>query len=173
MKKSVKESETMKLNATKIEQAAAWVEAHGLYPQPLGASVSEFCKAMGVGRTTYRRWVKTDQMEQALIRAREKFRAQTVRDVSRAVIDAAKGQTETREVEARTASGELVRFRETIRRPPDIRAAVFVLTNLDPANWRLKPETQIQVAPAPLRIVVESEKGAEDLRRAIEAIAAK
>lgn len=163
----------MKLNATKIEQAAAWVEAHGLYPQPLGASVSEFCKAMGIGRRTFYRWSEMAQMEQALIRAREKFRADTVRDVSRAVIDAAKGQTETREVEARTASGELVRFRETIRRPPDIRAAVFVLTNLDPANWRMKPETQIQVAPAPLRIVVESEKGAEDLRRAIEANAAK
>lgn len=74
----------MKPNATKIEQAAAWVEAHGLYLQPLGASVSEFCKATGIGRRTFYRWSKMAQMEQALIRARENFGRRFVREVSRA-----------------------------------------------------------------------------------------
>ena len=48
----------MKLTPTKIKECAAWVEKHGLHPQPCGASVQDFCKAMGISDETHRRWMR-------------------------------------------------------------------------------------------------------------------
>ncbi len=45
----------MKLNAAKIQEAAAWVEKNGLHPQPCGATLRSFCKAMGISDETFRR----------------------------------------------------------------------------------------------------------------------
>lgn len=181
----------MKLNATKIKEAAAWVEAHGLYPQPFGASIDDFCKAMGIGRTTYKRWSKMDQMADALNHAREKFRAATVREVSNATIAAAKGweQSEVKEegkampetVETfDPATGKLISrrtshkmvtvkaTRRTVSLPPDINAAKLVLTNLDPEHWKLKQQVEHAGEVKGVNIVVESEDAAAALRQALE-----
>lgn len=175
----------MKLNAAKIQEAEAWVEKNGLHPQACGATVKDFCKAMGIDDATFRRWMKKADFADALTRAREVFAQTTVREVSNALVKAARGVDFTKIKEEAKAekvvefdpkTGKKVReymgdlktvkaYRETVYFPPDTKAAMFVLTNLDPENWKNKQDTTVHT-PDGVRIIVEN----EEQKRRIETI---
>ena len=164
----------MKLNAEKIQEAAAWVERNGLHPQPCGATLRDFCKAMGINDATYRRWQNNAEFADALTRARELFRINTVREVENALVKAARGVDFTRikeeakaevvkEYDPKTGkkvkeyTGELKTVkatRETVYFPPNVEAAKFVLTNLAGDAWKIKQETAL--TGTILKVVVEN-----------------
>jgi len=164
----------MKLNAEKIQEAAAWVERNGLHPQPCGATLRDFCKAMGINDATYRRWQNNADFADALTRARELFRINTVREVENALVKAARGVDFTRikeeakaevvkEYDPKTGkkvkeyTGELKTVkatRETVYFPPNVEAAKFVLTNLAGDAWKIKQETAL--TGTILKVVVEN-----------------
>lgn len=164
----------MKMNAAKIAEAEAWVEKNGLHPQPCGATIRDFCKAMGIDDATFRRWSKIADFADALNRAREVFRVTTIREVENALVKAARGVDFTKEkteakaekvVEYDPKTGKKVReymgdpkvvkaVRETFYYPPDVKAAIFVLTNMAPEDWKVKQETAITAQG--LRVVVEN-----------------
>ena len=164
----------MKLNAEKIQEAAAWVERNGLHPQPCGATLRDFCKAMGINDATYRRWLNNAEFADALTRARELFRITTVREVENALVKAARGVDFTRikeeakaekvvEYDPKTGkkvkeyTGELKTVkatRETVYFPPNVEAAKFVLTNLAGDAWKIKQETAL--TGTILKVVVEN-----------------
>jgi hypothetical protein len=164
----------MKLNAEKIQEAAAWVERNGLHPQPCGATLRDFCKAMGINDATYRRWQNNADFADALTRARELFRINTVREVENALVKAARGVDFTRikeeakaevvkEYDPKTGkkvkeyTGELKTIkatRETVYFPPNVEAAKFVLTNLAGDAWKIKQETAL--TGTILKVVVEN-----------------
>ena len=172
----------MKLNATKIAEAEAWVEKNGLIPQPCGASLRQFCEAMGIDQRTYYRWSKSAVFADALTRAREKFRVTTVRDVENALVKAARGVDFTKvkeEARAETVvefdpkTGKKVRettgqlktikaTRETYYYPPNVEAAKFVLTNLAPEDWKLKQEVN-HSGTLEQKVVVESKEEADKI----------
>lgn len=178
----------MKLNATKITEAAAWVERNGLHPQPCGASIKDFCAAMGISFNTYQRWQENDNFVNALTRARKVFRTTTIRDVENALIKAAKGVDFTKEkteakaekvVEYDPKTGKKVKeymgdakvvkaTRETMYYPPDIKAAIFVLTNMAPDTWKQKQETTLQGNGGPIAITLADNAAMEGLKRALE-----
>ena len=167
----------MKLNADKIKEAAAWVEKNGLFPQACGASVKDFCKAMGISDETWRRWQKNVELVDALNRARELFKSQTIREVENALVKAAKGVDFTKVKEEAKAekvveydpkTGKKVReymgdvkvvkaVRETFYYPPDVKAAQFVLTNMAPEVWKNKQDTTVHT-PEGMRIIVENDE---------------
>lgn len=173
----------MKLNADKIKEAAAWVEKNGLFPQACGASVKEFCKAMGIGERTYTNWCKIAAFADAISRARELFKSQTIREVENALVKAAKGVDFTKEkteakaekvVEYDPKTGKKVReymgepkvvkaTRETFYYPPDVKAAQFVLTNMAPEAWKNKQETEHKGLPENI-LIVKNEEEARKLR---------
>lgn len=154
----------MKLCAAKIAEAEAWVELNGLHPQRCGATIKDFCKAMGISDETFRRWRNNVVFVEALNRAREKFTETTVKAVENALIKAARGMNFTREkteakaekvVEYDPVTGKRVKeymgevkvvkaVRETMFYPPDIKAAIFVLTNMASESWKQKQETTVQ-----------------------------
>jgi hypothetical protein len=164
----------MKLNAEKIQEAAAWVERNGLHPQPCGATLRDFCKAMGIATRTYERWQDNVAFVAALTRARELFRINTVREVENALVKAARGVDFTRikeeakaevvkEYDPKTGkkvkeyTGELKTVkatRETVYFPPNVEAAKFVLTNLAGDAWKIKQETAL--TSTILKVVVEN-----------------
>lgn len=172
----------MKMNAAKIAEAEAWVERNGLHPQPCGATIRQFCKAMGISDETFRRWQDNVEFVEALTRAREKFRATTIVEVENALVKAARGVDFTKEkteakaekvVEYDPKTGKKVReymgeakvvkaTRETMYYPPDIKAAIFVLTNLAPDTWKNKQETAI-TTPEGMIIRVDNEDQAHRL----------
>lgn len=164
----------MKLNAEKIQEAAAWVERNGLHPQPCGATLRDFCKAMGITWDTYKKWCEKSEFSDALTRARELFRITTVREVENALVKAARGVDFTRikeeakadvvkEYDPKTGkkvkeyTGELKTVkatRETVYFPPNVEAAKFVLTNLAGDAWKIKQETAL--TGTILKVVVEN-----------------
>ena len=147
----------MKLSAAKIRECAAWVEVNGLYPQRCGASIKQFCEAMGINDATYRRWSEKADFADALTHAREIFAQNTVQGVANALVKAALGvefvkkkdegrpqvvkeydpKTGKKIKEYTTEKIVTVKsIRETVYFPPDVNAAKFLLTNLDPEKWK-------------------------------------
>lgn len=150
----------MKLNAAKIAECAAWVEKNGLHPQACGASLRDFCAAMGIGERTYFDWQKKSaDFAVAVEQARARYASRIVRDVENALVKAAVGVDfeTTREKgkafdevvrEYDPATGKLIRetktkklvtveaIREKKYYPPDVKAVQFVLTNLAPDKWK-------------------------------------
>lgn len=174
----------MKLTPAKIKECAAWVEKHGLYPQPKGASVKTFCDAMGIAVKTYERWQQNVEFVTALNRARELYRRTVVEEVVNATVEAAKGfQFEKTREDAKAVdevveefdpvTGKLIRrttskklvtvkaVRERYTCPPDVKAATLVLTNMDSENWKVRQETKQTIIPE--RVVVESQEQADKL----------
>lgn len=149
----------MKLSAAKIRECAAWVEVNGLYPQRCGASIKQFCEAMGIDPRTYNRWAEKSELSEALTHAREVFKQRTVQEVSNALVKAAKGyefvktKTEGKPqvvTEYDPKTGKKVKTyqtekiipvkstKEVIYVEPNVHAACFLLTNMDPDNWKNK-----------------------------------
>ena len=176
------------MNAAKIAEAEAWVERNGLHPQPCGATIREFCKAMGISDETFRRWQENVEFVDALTRAREKFRATTIVEVENALVKAALGVDFTKEkteakaekvVEYDPKTGKKVKeymgdakvvkaTRETMYYPPDIKAAIFVLTNMAPDTWKQKQETTLQGNGGPIAITLADNAAMEGLKKALE-----
>lgn len=182
----------MKLTPAKIKECADWVEKHGLHPQPCGASVDDFSKAMGIDRVTCWRWMKIATFATAINAARDKYAAKIVFDVENALVKAALGldAEETKEKakavddvirEYDPATGNLVREHKTkklvtmeatrTRRyyPPDVKAAQFILTNMAAGTWRQKQDLNIGAQQGTVIEVKTGDQAAADgLRKALE-----
>ena len=149
----------MKFCKAKIQECVEWVEQNGLYPQRCGASIKQFCEAMGIGFDTFQRWNQNANFANAISRAREVFKQRTVQEVSNALVKAAKGyefsktKNESKpevitEYDPKTGkkvrsypTGKLIPIRSTrevIYVEPNVHAACFLLTNMDPDNWKNK-----------------------------------
>lgn len=177
----------MKMCAEKIAEAAAWVERNGLHPQPCGAMVKDFCKAMGISAETYYQWSQNAEFSEAISRAREVFKINTVREVENALVKAARGVDFTREkteakaekvVEYDPKTGKKVKeymgeakvvkaTRETMYYPPDVKAAIFVLTNMAGQDWKDKQEKTITGGDQPINVNVRDPKAASGLAKAL------
>jgi len=175
----------MKLNARKIAEAEAWVEKNGLHPQPCGATIKMFCTQMGISFMTYQRWCENENFVNALNRAREIFHSTTVRDVENALVKAARGvdfvhikeEKKAQKVKEYDEKGRKIKeydgdpiivksMRETIYYPPDVKAAQFVLTNMEPERWKNKQEHTISPDSQPL-VLQLSERAKEGLEKAL------
>ena len=156
----------MKLSAAKIRECAAWVEVNGLYPQRCGASIRQFCEAMGISERTYNNWIKISGFSDAITHAREVFQQNTVHEVVNALVRAARGvdfvkkkdegrpqvvkeydpKTGKKIKEYTTEKIVTVKsLRESVYYPPDVNAAKFLLTNMDPENWKNKQDNVTDV----------------------------
>lgn len=175
----------MKMTEEKINECVRWVEENGLYPQKCGATIKQFCEAMEIHEATYFRWVENESFANALARARDAFRQRAVVEVSNALMKAARGVDFTKIREEKKAQrikeydekgrkvreydGPLVTVRatrETVYYPPDVKAAQFVLTNLDPDNWKVKQEVRHEGEVHGLQLVVGDQETA-DMTRAL------
>lgn len=162
------------------------MERNGLYPQACGALVRDFCKAMGISERTYNRWLEKSELSEAITRAREVFRQNTVRTVENALVKRASGYEFTKEraekasrktVEYDPKTGKKVReyygepqvvamSKETIQVAPDVDAAKFVLTNMEPERWKQRQDITAAIdVVRPIVVKSEEEKQAvQDLR---------
>ena len=181
----------MKLTPTKIKECAAWVEQHGLHPQPCGASIDDFCKAMGIDPRTYNRWSKMSEISEALNAAREKYASRIVFDVENALVKSALGLDATVTKEKGKAIDEVVReydpvtgklIRETKTKklvtveavkerryyPPDVKAAQFILTNMAAGTWRQKQDLNLGTQQGTaIQISVGSQEAADALKKVL------
>lgn len=181
----------MKLNAAKIKECAAWVEKHGLHPQAKGATIRDFCDAMGISEPTYFRWQANESFVSALARAREKF-ARTIEDkaVDALIVRALGGaiqETERTKMEAQKVeeydpkTGKLVKRYTTDKGvikdkvviktvlAPDVLALKYLLNNVAPERWREKQDLNVGgQKDERIPIVVGSEETAAKLREIVK-----
>lgn len=181
----------MKLTPTKIKECAAWVEKHGLHPQPCGASIKDFCEAMGISDESWRRWQKKVDFVEAIAHAREKF-ARTIEDKAvNKLIERALGgaiqETERTKMEAQKVeeydpkTGKLVKRYTTDKGvikdkiviktvlAPDILALKYLLNNIAPEHWREKQDLNVGgQKDERIPIVVGSSDTAAKLREIID-----
>lgn len=181
----------MKLTAAKIKECSEWVEKHGLHPQPCGAPIGEFCKAMGIDPRTYNRWSKLPEVSDALNAARAKYAAHIVYDVENALVKAALGiDAEVKKEKAKAfdevireydpVTGKLIRETKTKKLvtveatrerryfTPDVKAAQFVLTNLAADTWRQKQDVNVGTqTDGVIQITVGSQEAADALQKVI------
>lgn len=146
----------MKLSAAKIRECVEWIRVNGLYPQHCGAPVKQFCEAMGINDATYRRWQKKADFADAIKKAQLAFSQNTVIEVVNALKKRALG-FEFKEVSREGVpqivteydkNGKKVKSyptdkivtkkmtEKTVVVHPDVGAIVFMLTNMDPDNWK-------------------------------------
>jgi len=177
----------MKLTAAKIKEATDWVEKNGLYPQACGASVTDFCNAMGITRRTLSLWQKNEKFSEPIKRAQEVFRSSTVAEVVNKMKQRALGYNEpledkyykgqvVKEYDEKTGkktkeylSGKAVLEKQvtrTVHHPPDVAAGIFLLTNLDPENWKNRRDDKTDISASlefeePPQIVFTSPKKEE------------
>lgn len=177
----------MKLNAAKIKECAEWVEKHGLHPQPCGASIGDFAKAMGITERTYCNWSKLSDFSEAIAQARDKYAATVVRDVENALVKAALGlDAEVTKEKAKAfddvvreydpVTGNLIREHKTKKLvtieatrerryfPPSVEAAKFVLSNLNGERWKIKQDVNATGSLKERVVWVENEEQAQRLK---------
>ncbi len=146
----------MKLTASKIQECAEWVRLNGLYPQPCGAPVKQFCEAMGINDATYRRWMEKADFADAIKKAQIVFSQETVIEVVNALKKRALGfefietsrelipqivtEFDKKGRKTRTYQTDVMISRKKTEKTtyvaPDTGAAIFMLTNMDPENWK-------------------------------------
>jgi hypothetical protein len=139
-----------------IQRCAEWVEVNGLYPQKCGAPVKQFCEAMGIDDDTYYEWKKKPEFSDRIKKAQEKFSQSTVTEVVNALKKKALGFEYVDKVQELSPKkviiydpktgrkvaeeqGELItskRTQKTVVVAPDTAAAIFLLTNLSPEEWK-------------------------------------
>lgn len=156
-----KNDEDMKLTAEMKDRIRTFVEKNGLYPQPCGATQQQLFEACGFGWDSLKRWQEKADFAEMLTRARAKFAQQTEIEIVNAMKKAALGMQYTKEVNEATAQ-KVVEYdpktgkkakeyttdqlvaksakRETVVIPPDVKAGIFMLTNLAPEKWKQKQD---------------------------------
>lgn len=136
----------MKYSKAKIQECAEWVEKNGLYPQNLGAPLAQFCEAMDIDDATYRRWMGKTEFADALAHARKVFKSNRVHETVNTLFKVANGYTwQKTKQEGRSGTDGVFKTsratKEDVQVPPNIEAIKFILTNMDPENWKNKQDT--------------------------------
>lgn len=133
-----------KLTTEFIDKCYEWICANGLIDDG-GAKFVDFCKAMCISDESYYNWIsgKYDlslEFLEAIKKAKDVFRQNLVRDLVLSLAKSAKGYTwkKTR-TEYKNVNGKPEIVKQTVEDVvvhPNTGAAIFLLTNLDPNNWK-------------------------------------
>lgn len=137
----------MKLTPKKIEECAQWVRENGLTDCG-GASIKQFCEFTQINKQTYYNWLKDANFAKAIEKAKEEFSETLERDLIVSLAKAAKGYTFVkRKTEYENSTDNKPRIKkqttEDVNVPPNVGAAIFLLTNIAPDRWKNKVSNDI------------------------------
>ena len=137
----------MKYSKAKIEECADWIEQNGLQDFG-GATLKEFCQAMGFHHDTYFKWMRKAEFSEAVTKAKEVFRSSLEKRIVNSLANSALGY-EVEEVKSEyvndllTGKPKLKKQQRTKKHIlPNTGAAIFLLTNIAPDKWKNKMNTE-------------------------------
>lgn len=161
-----------KYNQKKVEECEKWVSEHGLMEYG-GALMKDFCAQMGIDYKTYKIWLKKDEFKEAIDRGKETFKSKLTHELSLSLSQAAKGGEYTKIKKHREyrpnadgTRGQLVKLVEDEEKcviPPNVGAAIFLLTNLDPERYQNRQKSDISIKKNE-----EKERSLEEINAEIE-----
>ncbi len=150
-----------------VQACADWVRKNGLIDYG-GATLTDFCKVMGIDDQTYYRWLCKAEFAEAIKKAKESFRSTLENDIVKSLANAAKGYeyeqytTEYTDVNGKPKIKKQVK--KNIRVEPNVGAAVFLLTNIAPDRWKNKQDSNVSVKEDNEPIQIEIIDKREDIR---------
>lgn len=156
-----------KYNKDMIQACADWVRKNGLIDFG-GATLTDFCKAMGIEDQTYYRWLDKVEFVEAIKKAKEAFRSTLENDIVKSLANSAKGYeyeqytTEYTDVNGKPKIKKQVK--KNIRVEPNVGAAIFLLTNIAPDRWKNKQDSNVSVKEDSEPIQIEIIDKREDIR---------
>ena len=156
-----------KYNKDMVQACADWVRKNGLIDFG-GATLTDFCKAMGIEYQTYYRWLDKVEFVEAIKKAKEAFRSTLENDIVKSLANSAKGYeyeqytTEYTDVNGKPKIKKQVK--KNIRVEPNVGAAIFLLTNIAPDRWKNKQDSNVSVKEDSEPIQIEIIDKREDIR---------
>ena len=150
-----------------LQACADWVRKNGLIDFG-GATLTDFCKAMGIEDQTYYRWLDKVEFVEAIKKAKEAFRSTLENDIVKSLANSAKGYeyeqytTEYTDVNGKPKIKKQVK--KNIRVEPNVGAAIFLLTNIAPDRWKNKQDSNVSVKEDSEPIQIEIIDKREDIR---------
>ena len=156
-----------KYNKDMVQACADWVRKNGLIDFG-GATLTDFCKAMGIKDQTYYRWLDKVEFVEAIKKAKEAFRSTLENDIVKSLANSAKGYeyeqytTEYTDVNGKPKIKKQVK--KNIRVEPNVGAAIFLLTNIAPDRWKNKQDSNVSVKEDSEPIQIEIIDKREDIR---------
>ncbi len=140
----------MKKSASLFKRAEQWIKEHGLIDYG-GGQLQDFCAELGINDRTYRRWlVEEEGFRQAIERGREAYKKSLTYELHETLSMTAAGY-EREEIETEYRPNPNDPNKPTITKmkkkkvyyQPNIGAAIFLLTNLDPAHYQNKQNNSV------------------------------
>ena len=156
-----------KYNKDMLQACADWVRKNGLIDFG-GATLTDFCKAMGIEDQTYYRWLDKVEFVEAIKKAKEAFRSTLENDIVKSLANSAKGYeyeqytTEYTDVNGKPKIKKQVK--KNIRVEPNVGAAIFLLTNIAPDRWKNKQDNNVKIEDEGEPIQIEIIDKREDVK---------
>lgn len=150
-----------------VQACADWVRKNGLIDFG-GATLTDFCKAMGIEDQTYYRWLDKVEFVEAIKKAKEAFRSTLENDIVKSLANSAKGYeyeqytTEYTDVNGKPKIKKQVK--KNIRVEPNVGAAIFLLTNIAPDRWKNKQDNNVKIEDEGEPIQIEIIDKREDVK---------
>ena len=133
-----------KLTKQMIQDCYEWVRENGLIDNG-GAKLIEFCQAMSITYQSYLRWTNEPyqlsvEFVTAIKKAKEEFKDNLVKDLVVSLAKSAKGYTwKKTKTQYKNVGGKpqiVSQTTEDVNVPPNVGAAIFLLTNIAPDKWQ-------------------------------------
>ena len=133
----------MKWGSQVIQKTEEWISENGLMEYG-GARLSDFIRAIDVNDKTYRRWLdEKPEFKDAIDKGKAEFKARLTTDLAASLAMVAKGyEREETEKEFKPDPKNpekpiQTKFKKKkVWYQPNVGAAIFLLTNLDPENYQ-------------------------------------
>lgn len=150
-----------KYNKQMVQACADWVRENGLIDFG-GATLTEFCKAIGIDDMSYYNWMKRSEFSEAIKKAKEQFRDSLEKDIVQSLATAAKGyeytQTTTEYTDVNGKPSIKKQVKKNVRVEPNVGAAIFLLTNLAPERWKNRQQQEVKVSDVKPMTMKEAEE---------------
>lgn len=124
-----------KYNPEVVKQCEDWVRENGLIDYG-GARLIDFCNHFHINNQTYYRWMQKKDFADAIKKAKEDFKNNLERDLVKSLARTAKGEEwDQTTIEYDKNGDEFKRTVKHIKEKPNVGAAIFLLTNINPDTW--------------------------------------
>ena len=137
-----------KYNKDMVQACADWVRENGLIDYG-GATLRDFCRAMGIDDMSYYNWMKRSEFSEAIKKAKEEFRGAIEKDIVQSLANSAKGyeytQTTTEYTSVNGKPSIKKQVKKNIRVEPNVGAAIFLLTNIAPQRWKNRQDIKTDI----------------------------
>lgn len=135
----------MKWGTQVVQRTEEWISENGLMEYG-GARLLDFLKAIDINSRCYYRWLnEKPEFADAIEKGKAEFKARLTTDIAASLAMAAKGyEREETEKEFKPnpkdpAKAIQTKFKKkTVYYQPNVGAAIFLLTNLDPEHYQNK-----------------------------------